>query len=87
MWLRAACAHGPAAVVGHATRPQYPRDSHVGTGQQCGCKPPWHLWVIGGSALLWSAMGAMDYVIGVWGGVLGAVLLHARAMRKLGVLV
>jgi hypothetical protein len=95
-------------------------------------RTPWHLWVIGGSALLWGAMGAMDYVmtqtkneaymsgftpeqlaffyslpawvvsawaIGVWGGVLGAVLLlvrrrlavwvylYARAMRKRGVLV
>ncbi len=24
---------------------------------------PWHLWVIGLFALLWSAMGAMDYVM------------------------
>lgn len=77
---------------------------------------PWHLWVIGGIALLWSAMGAMDYVmtqtkneaylsdftpeqlaffssfpawvvsawaIGVWGGVLGALLLLVR--RRLAV--
>ncbi len=72
---------------------------------------PWHLWVIGGLALLWNAMGAMDYVmtqsknasymsgftaeqlaffyslpawaistwaIGVWGGVLGTLLLLFR---------
>ena len=65
---------------------------------------PWHLWVIGGIALLWSAMGAMDFVmtqtkneasgftpeqltffygipawaIGVWGGVIGALLLLFR---------
>lgn len=72
---------------------------------------PWHLWVISGTALLWSAMGAFDYVmtqtrneaymsgftpeqleffygfppwvvaawaIGVWGGVLGALLLLIR---------
>jgi len=77
---------------------------------------PWHLWVIGGIALLWSAMGAMDYVmtqtkneaylsdftpeqlaffssfpawvvsawaIGVWGEVLGALLLLVR--RRLAV--
>jgi hypothetical protein len=24
---------------------------------------PWHLWVIGIVALLWSGMGAMDYVM------------------------
>ena len=24
---------------------------------------PWHLWVIGGIALLWNAMGAFDYVM------------------------
>ncbi len=74
-------------------------------------RTPWHLWVVGGIALLWSAMGAMDYVmtqtkdeaymsgftpeqlsffyglpawvvaawaLGVWGGVLGALLLLAR---------
>ncbi len=72
---------------------------------------PWHLWVIGVIALLWSAMGATDYVmtqtrneaymsefspkqlaffdgipawviaawaIGVWGGVIGALLLLFR---------
>ena len=26
-------------------------------------KAPWHLWVIGITGLLWSAMGAMDYVM------------------------
>jgi hypothetical protein len=26
-------------------------------------KAPWHLWVVGIVALLWSAMGAMDYVM------------------------
>lgn len=26
-------------------------------------RAPWHLWVIGSIALLWSAMGAMDYVM------------------------
>lgn len=69
---------------------------------------PWHLWVIGIIGLLWSAMGAFDYVMtqtqneaylsefpaemlawvenlpawtialwatGVWGGVVGALLL------------
>jgi hypothetical protein len=74
-------------------------------------RAPWHLWVIGILALLWSAMGAMDYVmtqtkneaymsnftpeqlaffygfpawivaawaIGVWGGVIGALLLLFR---------
>ena len=73
---------------------------------------PWHLWVIGVFALLWSGMGALDYVmtqtrnesymsnftpeqlkffygipawavatwaIGVWGGVVGAVLLLMRS--------
>lgn len=79
-------------------------------------RAPWHLWVIGGIALLWNAMGARDYVmtqtkneaymsgfspeqlaffysipawvvsawaIGVWGGVLGALLLLLR--RRLAV--
>jgi hypothetical protein len=74
-------------------------------------RTPWHLWVIGILGLLWSAMGAMDYVmtqtkneaymsqftpeqlayvygfpiwvvavwaIGVWGGVIGALLLLFR---------
>ena len=26
-------------------------------------KAPWHLWVVGVVGLLWSAMGAMDYVM------------------------
>ncbi len=26
-------------------------------------KTPWHLWVIGGIALLWNAMGGLDYVM------------------------
>ena len=72
---------------------------------------PRHLWVVGGIALLWNAMGAMDFImtqtknqsymsgftpeqleffygipiwviatwaIGVWGGVLGALLLLFR---------
>ncbi len=26
-------------------------------------RTPWHLWVIGVAALLWSAMGALDYVM------------------------
>lgn len=26
-------------------------------------KAPWHLWVVGITGLLWSAMGAMDYVM------------------------
>jgi hypothetical protein len=36
-------------------------------------RAPWHLWVIGGIALLWSAMGAMDYVVGrvLWRNVAG----------------
>lgn len=71
----------------------------------------WHIWLIGGVALLWNAVGAMDYVmtqtrnvaymdaftpeqlaffygfpswviaswaIGVWGGVLGSLLLLLR---------
>jgi hypothetical protein len=24
---------------------------------------PWHLWLLGGVALLWNAMGALDYVM------------------------
>ena len=28
-----------------------------------GTKTPWHLWVVGIVGLLWSAMGAMDYVM------------------------
>ena len=77
---------------------------------------PWHLWVIGITALLWNAMGAMDFVmtqtkneaymsgftpeqlaffynipawvvsawaIGVWGGVVGSLLLLVR--RRLAV--
>lgn len=79
-------------------------------------RTPWHLWVIGVLALLWSGMGAFDYLmtqtqnadymskfsqeqldffygfptwieafwaIGVWGGVLGALLLLFR--RRLAV--
>jgi hypothetical protein len=79
-------------------------------------RAPRHLWVIGILALLWSAMGAMDFVmtqtknemymsgftpeqltffygfpawvvaawaIGVWGGVIGALLLLFR--RRLAV--
>jgi len=79
-------------------------------------RTPWHLWLIGVLALLWSAMGAFDYLmtqtrneaymsnftpellsffysfpgwviaawaIGVWGGVLGAILLLLR--RRLAV--
>lgn len=74
-------------------------------------KTPTHIWVVGVLGLLWSAMGAMDYVmtqtrnesymsaftpeqleffyglpvwvvaawaIGVWGGVIGAVLILLR---------
>jgi len=74
-------------------------------------KAPWHLWLVGIVGLLWSAMGALDYVmtetrneswmsgftpeqlsffyslptwvvaawaVGVWGGVLGAILLLLR---------
>lgn len=74
-------------------------------------RAPWHLWVIGVIALLWNAVGAMDYImtetknqsymsgftpeqlaffyglpawvvsawaIGVWGGVLGSLLLLFR---------
>jgi len=74
-------------------------------------RAPWHLWVIGVIALLWNAIGAMDYImtetknqsymsgftpeqlaffyalpawvvsawaIGVWGGVLGSLLLLFR---------
>jgi len=79
-------------------------------------RAPWHLWLVGILALLWSAVGAMDYVmtetkneaylsgytpelvafvyglpawviaawaIGVWGGVVGSLLLLAR--RRLAV--
>jgi hypothetical protein len=82
-----------------------------------GARAPWHLWVVGGAALLWNAMGAFDYVmtetknaaylsgftpkqlaffyaipawgiaawaIGVWGGVLGSLLLLLR--KRLAVL-
>jgi hypothetical protein len=74
-------------------------------------RAPWHLWVVGIAALLWNAVGALDYVmtqtrnaqymagftpeqleffygipawtvaawaIGVWGGVLGSLLLLLR---------
>lgn len=74
-------------------------------------RAPWHLWVVGVVAVLWNAVGAMDYVmtqtrnadymagftpeqlaffyglpawtiaawaIGVWGGVLGSLLLLLR---------
>jgi len=74
-------------------------------------RPTWVFWLVAGVALLWNAMGAMDYVmtqtrnasymsaftpeqlaffyglpawavaawaIGVWGGVLGALLLLLR---------
>lgn len=74
-------------------------------------RAPWHLWVVGIVALLWNAVGALDYVmtqtrneqymagftaeqlaffyglpawtvaawaIGVWGGVLGSLLLLLR---------
>ena len=73
---------------------------------------PWHLWAVGGLALLWNGFGGYDYVmtqtanaaylaqytpeqrayfdsfpmwmeavwaIGVWGGVLGSVLLLMRS--------
>ena len=73
-----------------------------------GGRTPWHLWLVGGLALLWNAFGAYDYLmtqthnaaylaqftpeqrayfasypvwmvadwaIGVWGGLLGAILL------------
>jgi hypothetical protein len=79
-------------------------------------RTPWHLWAIGILALLWSAMGALDFVmtqtkneaymsqftdeqlaffygfpawvvaawaIGVWGGVIGALLLLFR--RRLAI--
>jgi ribose/xylose/arabinose/galactoside ABC-type transport system permease subunit len=26
-------------------------------------RAPWHLWVVGGLALVWNAIGAMDYVM------------------------
>ena len=74
-------------------------------------RTPWHLWLVGVVGLLWSAMGALDYVmtqtrneaylseftpeqlafflglpawidaawaIGVWGGVVGCLLLLLR---------
>ena len=74
-------------------------------------RAPWHLWVVGVAAVLWNAVGALDYVmtqtrnaqymagftaeqlaffyglppwtvaawaIGVWGGVLGSLLLLLR---------
>ena len=76
-------------------------------------RTPWHLWLVGGLALLWNGYGAYDYVmtntqgeaylrgmgftdaqlayfnalpawatavwaIGVWGGLLGAILLLVR---------
>ena len=76
-----------------------------------GGRTPWHLWLVGGLALLWNAYGGYDYLmtttnnadylanytpeqrayfdsyptwmiadwaIGVWGGVLGALLLLAK---------
>ncbi len=83
-------------------------DEMAETPDARGRATPWHLWVVGIVALLWSGMGAMDYVmtetrneaymsnftqeqldffygfpawliaawaVGVWGGVLGSVLL------------
>mgnify|MGYP003977772363 CR=1 FL=1 len=80
----------------------------VESQQETTNKTPWHLWVIGIAGLLWSSMGAFDYLmtqtqnesymssftpeqlsffhglpswiiaawaIGVWGGVVGAILL------------
>lgn len=74
-------------------------------------RTPWHLWVVGGLAFVWSVFGAFDYLmtqtrnadylsaftaeqlayfnsfprwvvsawaVGVWGGVLGALLLLLR---------
>lgn len=74
-------------------------------------KVAWHLWVIGGAAILWNGIGALDYLmteirnpsymasfsaeqlayfdgtpawatatwaLGVWGGVLGSILLLLR---------
>ena len=74
-------------------------------------RAPWHLWVVGIAAVLWNAVGALDYVMtqtrnaaymsaftpeqlaffyglpawtvaawatGVWGGVLGSLLLLLR---------
>lgn len=80
---------------------------------------PWHLWAVGIVGLLWSAMGALDYVmtqtkneaylsefpaemlawvdslpawtiaawaIGVWGGVVGAILLLLRKRLSVWIL-
>jgi hypothetical protein len=78
-----------------------------------GARAPWHLWAVGIVALLWNALGCLDYTmtqvqgdawlanmdptevqlawfhgmpawadaawaIGVWGGLLGAILLLVR---------
>lgn len=32
-------------------------------------KTPWHLWVMGGVALLWNSIGAYDYVMTMYGGM------------------
>ena len=77
-----------------------------------GARTPWHLWAVGGLALLWNGYGGYDYVmtqtnnaaylaqftpeqrayfdsfpmwmevvwaVGVWGAVLGSVLLLLRS--------
>jgi hypothetical protein len=38
---------------------EYMTDSNTNNVQ----KTPWHLWVVGFVGLLWSAMGAMDYIM------------------------
>jgi hypothetical protein len=83
------------------------------SGMGGGARAPWHLWAVGIVALLWNALGCLDYTmtqvqgdawlanmdptevqlawfhgmpawadgawaIGVWGGLLGAILLLVR---------
>ena len=92
-------------------RKSQPEESLRGSRRTTPAPAPWHLWLIGVGAFLWSAVGATDYVmtqtrdeaymsefnpeqlaffngipawavaawaIGVWGGVLGALLLLFR---------
>ena len=85
-------------------------------------KAPWHLWVVGGVAILWNAFGCVDFTltqlqgevwlrnmkmteaqiaafgampawthvawaVGVWGGLLGGVLLLLRRRLALPVFI
>lgn len=38
-------------------------DRHAGADSKPHRRTPWHVWVVGIAALLWSSVGAMDYVM------------------------